>query len=76
MRTTVDLDADILVVVKHMAKERQQSLGRVLSTLVRQSLQPQQQVKARSGSIPVLPRKPDARPVTSQIVKELMDLEN
>jgi hypothetical protein len=43
---------------------------------VRQSLQPQREVKVRPGSIPVLPRKPDARPVTSQVVKELMDLES
>jgi hypothetical protein len=76
MRTTIDLDADILLVVKHLAQERQQSLGRVLSSLVRQSLQPQREAKTHSGSIPVLPRKPGARPVTSQIVKELMDLES
>jgi len=76
MRTTVDLDADILAVVKHLAEERQQSMGRVLSTLVRHSLQPQQGARVRSGSIPVLPRKPHARPVTSQMVKELMDLES
>lgn len=63
MRTTVDLDEDILKVARHLAQERSQSLGRVLSDLVREGL--------CSGVIPTLPRKPGARPVTMQEVKDL-----
>jgi hypothetical protein len=40
MRTTVDLDKDILRVAKYLAQERAQSPGRVLADLVRQGLQP------------------------------------
>ena len=72
MRTTIDLDEDILQVAKHLAKEREQSLGRVLSDLVRMSLQPAK-LTFRQGAIPVLPRIPGGRPVTSQAVKELLE---
>ncbi|MFL6464550.1 MAG: CopG family transcriptional regulator [Bryobacteraceae bacterium] len=75
MRTTVDLDEDILQVAKHLAQQRKQSLGRVLSDLVRQGLQPARQAAVRRGAIPTLPRKPGARPVTDQIVKELLEAE-
>ena len=76
MRTTVDLDEDILRVAKHLAQEREQSLGRVLSSLVRQGLQPASNVTARRGVIPILPRKPGAQPVTAQAVKELLEAES
>jgi hypothetical protein len=76
VRITVDLDADILAAAKQLAVKRQESIGRVVSDLVRQTLQSQPEMKVRPGSIPVLPRKPDARPVTSQMVTELMDLES
>ena len=71
MRTTVDLDEDILKVAKHLAQERAQSLGRVLSDLARQGLQPVSRPRVRAGVIPTLPRKPGARPVTMQEVKDL-----
>ena len=76
MRTTVDLDEDILRAAKDLAKERSQSLGRVVSELARKGLQPSaQRLDARNG-VPLLPRKPGARPVTSQMVKELLESED
>lgn len=75
MRTTVNLDEDILQTAKHLAQEREQSLGRVLSDLVRDGLQPKSKVIARRGAIPILARKPGARPVTAQAVKELLESE-
>ncbi len=71
MRTTVDLDEDVLRVAKHLAQQRGQSLGRVLSDLARQGLQPVVRPKARMGAIPTLARKPGARPVTLADVKDL-----
>jgi len=73
MRTTVDLDEDVLRVAKHLAQEREQSLGRVLSDLVRSGLQPKGKVSVRRGAIPILSRKPGAQPVTTQAVKELLE---
>jgi hypothetical protein len=76
MRTTVDLDADILAVARHLAQDRSQSLGRVLSDLVREALRPGERVVSGPGAIPVLSQKPNARPVTTQMVKDLMELDN
>jgi hypothetical protein len=76
MRTTVDLDEDVLRVAKHLAHEREQSLGRVLSDLVKRGLQPGGEIAVRKGVVPVLPRKPGARPVTSQHVRELLEAED
>lgn len=75
MRTTVDLDEDILQAAKHLAQEREQSLGRVLSDLVRDGLRPKGQAIARRGAIPILARKPGARPVTAQAIKDLLESE-
>lgn len=73
MRTTIDLDEDVLRVAKHLAQEREQSLGRVLSDLVRRGLRPSDKIAPRSGRIPILPRKPGAKPVTAQAVKDLLE---
>ncbi|MBV8808151.1 MAG: hypothetical protein JO033_05705 [Acidobacteriaceae bacterium] len=76
MRTTVDLDEDILSVAKHLAEEREQSLGRVLSDLIRRGLRPSGKRVVRHGILPTLPRKPGAKPVTSQAVRELIEIEH
>lgn len=75
MRTTVDIEDALLTVAKHLAQERQQSLGRVISELVRRGLQPSAQSPVSAGAIPVLARKPGARPVTAQAVSELLEAE-
>ncbi len=75
MRTTVDIEDDLLVLAKHLAQERQQSLGRVLSDLVRRGLQPAAQTPIAQGAIPVLARRPGARPVTAQVVSQLLEAE-
>jgi hypothetical protein len=75
MRTTIDLDEDVLGVVKDLARERHEPLGRVLSDLARKGLQPATSVTSRRGAIPTLARKPGARPVTSQAVRDLLESE-
>ncbi|MGA3202320.1 MAG: CopG family transcriptional regulator [Bryobacteraceae bacterium] len=76
MRTTVDLDEDILRTAKALARESEQSLGRVLSDLARRGLQPPPtKVKMRNG-VPLLMPKPGAGPVTSEHVKELLELDD
>jgi hypothetical protein len=76
MRTTVDLDEDVLRVAKDLARERDLSVGRVLSDLARRALKPSNQaVKVRNG-VPILPRKAGAKPVTSEIVKDLLESGN
>lgn len=76
MRTTLDLDEDILRAAKDLAAERSQSLGSVLSELARKGLQPSVPALDVRNGIPLLPRKPGARPVTSQMVKDLLESED
>jgi len=73
MRITIDLDEDILRVAEYLAQEREQSLDRVLSDLVRQGLQPARPIIVEHGVIPTLPPIPGARPVTTQVVKDLLE---
>ncbi len=67
MRVTVDLDEDILRVVKDSAREKGQTMGRVLSDMVRRGL---------ASGIPVFPRVPGRKPVTDEDVKALLELED
>jgi hypothetical protein len=76
MRTTVDLDEDILRVAKDLARESGQSLGRALSDLARRGLEPPARKATARGGIPVFPRLPGAKPVTSEMVKELLESED
>ncbi len=73
MRTTVDLDHDLLQLAKHLAREREQSLGRVLSDLVRKGLHSSDATRVRNGRIPTLSRRPEAQPVTTTAVQELLE---
>jgi len=75
MRTTVDLDEDILRTAKDLARERDQSLGRVLSDLARRGLRPSTRTAASRHGLPVLPRLPGARPVTADDVKDLAEMD-
>jgi hypothetical protein len=71
MRTMIEVPK----VAKHLAQECAQSLGRVLSDLVRQGLRPRGNPKVRSGVIPILARKPCSQPKTMQAVKDLQESE-
>jgi hypothetical protein len=73
MRTTLDLDEDILRAAKDLARERNQTLGRTLSELARRGLRPAARPQLRGRGLPVLPRKPGAKPVTSEMVKALLE---
>lgn len=73
MRTTVDLDEDLLEMARGLAAHRNQSLGRVISDFFRKGLQntaPSQTV--RSG-VRVILREDNAAPVTLEIVNQLRD---
>jgi hypothetical protein len=74
MRTTLDLDDDVLQAVKELATTRGTSAGRVASDLVRQALErPQRERRLRNG-VPLLsPRPGGAAPVTMKRVNELRD---
>jgi hypothetical protein len=73
MRTTLDLDEDVLQAAKELAAARGTTAGRVISELARKALAPARVARIRNG-VPLLPRRPDgaARP-TMKLVNALRD---
>ena len=73
MRTTLDIDDEVLRAAKELAAQRGVTAGKVLSDLARQALRPvSSEVEQRNG-VPLLPPREDARPVTLAAVNELRD---
>jgi hypothetical protein len=72
MRTTLDLDDDVLQAAKEMAALRGTTAGRVVSELARKALEPRQAGRVRNG-VPVLPRRRGTPLLTVQRVNELLD---
>jgi hypothetical protein len=73
MRTTLDLDEDILQAAKEIAAVRGTTAGKVVSELARRGLTPARAGRMRNG-VPLLTRRPAsaARP-TMKRVNELRD---
>jgi hypothetical protein len=73
MRTTLDIDDDILQAVKELASNRGATAGSVLSELARRALEPTDPPLIRNG-VPLLPRRPpgSAKP-TMALVNKLRD---
>ncbi len=73
MRTTLDLDDDILQAAKELAAARRTTAGKVLSELARKGLTSSPAGPVRNG-VPLLPRRPAGAPrPTMQLVNELRD---
>lgn len=72
MRTTVDIEDDVLLAAKEIARQRGKTLGQVLSELARHSLTRKAQVSQKHG-LPLFPIQPDAGIVTLELVNRLRD---
>jgi hypothetical protein len=73
MRTTLDLDEDVLQSAKEIAALRGTTAGKVVSDLVRRALQPSHRKSPMRNGVPVLSREtPRARLVTSTAVNALL----
>jgi hypothetical protein len=78
MRTTLQLDDDVLVEARVLARERRVSIGAVISDLVRKALKPPTEPSAvvqRSG-LRLLPVKPSGGVVDLALVNQLRDEES
>jgi hypothetical protein len=73
MRTTLDIDEDVLESAKELAAKRGTTAGRVLSELARSALAPRNRSSRMRNGVPVLPKKRGTRVVTSEIVNRLRD---
>ena len=73
MRTTLDIDDDVLQVAKELAALHGKTAGQVLSELARKGISPAGTYRIRNG-VPVLPRRAagTARP-TMKLVNEVRD---
>ena len=76
MRTTVDLDDDVLAAVRSLARAQGRSMGAVLSALARRGLADRTKIAedtSGSGGFPVFDVPSGGRPITSEMVREIQD---
>jgi len=71
MRTTLDLDEDVIVAARELAADRRQSIGSVISDLARRGLTPAR-IEA-DGDLPVIRVPAGAAPITPQMVRRALD---
>jgi hypothetical protein len=74
MRTTLELDDDLVIEAKKLARQQGLSLGRVITDLARKSLAESGPVKVRNG-FRLLPAKPGATRYGMELVNRLRDEE-
>jgi hypothetical protein len=67
MRTTVDLDPEILSAARQLAAARSISLGKALSELARRGLAPDKRISAKKA-FPTFEVSNGARPLTTEDV--------
>jgi hypothetical protein len=68
MRTTLDIDDDVLQAAKEIAANRSTTTGKALSDLARKALEPRGRKTVRNG-VPLMPRRPKgaARPTLERV---------
>lgn len=71
MRTTLDIDTDVLDVARAIAEAETRSLGSVISRLARRGLAPT--AVFGKGGLPHFPVPDDAPPITAAMVKAAID---
>ena len=73
VRTTLDLDDDVLLVLRELAEVQRVTIGRMTSLLVRRALERPESAPIRNG-VPLFPRRPSEAPrPTMRRVNELRD---
>jgi hypothetical protein len=74
MRTTLDLDEDVLQAAKELADVYGITAGKMLSNLARKALTPNGPTPKIRNGVPLLPRRPAGAPiVTMKLINELRD---
>ena len=73
MRTTLDIDDDVLSAAKELAELKGSTAGKILSELARKGLEPSGRARVRNG-VPLMPRQARGTPrMTMARVNELRD---
>jgi hypothetical protein len=73
MRTTLDIDDDVLQAARELAENRRKTIGQVITDLARQALAPSGRRAVRNG-VPLLARRRGGSPKpTMDLVNRLRD---
>lgn len=71
MRTTLNLDDDVLIAARELAAGERRSLGAVVSELARRGLTPAR--VASDDGLPVIRAAAGAAPITPEMVRRALD---
>lgn len=71
MRTTLDIDDDVITAARELARDERRSIGAVVSDLARRGLTPSR-VECERGR-PVIRSPRDAAPITPETVRRALD---
>jgi|CXWL01.1.fsa_nt_gi hypothetical protein len=74
MRTTLELDDDLILVGKRLADQRKTTLGRVVSDLLRLALTPGNEPRVKNG-VPLFKVRAGATKPSLDLVNHLRDAE-
>ena len=72
MRTTLQIDNDVLEAARSLAKAENRTVGQVVSRLARRGLAPRPQEATDSG-FPVFAVSADSPPITPEMVRRAAD---
>jgi hypothetical protein len=73
VRTTLNLEDDVLASAKAVALQQRRPLGEVISALLRKSLEPATSAPAERNGLPLFPLRSGASRVTPEIVQQLLE---
>jgi hypothetical protein len=73
VRTTLDLEDDLLAIARSMASHQRVSLGKAVSLLMRKGIEPSAQSTEVRNGLRVISRPAGATPVTLDIVNQLRE---
>lgn len=71
MRTTLEIDDDVVAAARELARDERRSLGAVISDLARRGLAPSR--IESGGRFPVITSPSDAPPITPEMVRRGLD---
>ena len=73
MRTTINIDDDVLAAVRRIAAAERMSVGAMISLLARQTLRPSPSSRTTRNGVALLPLRPGASIIISELVRRLQE---
>ncbi|MGH3544531.1 MAG: antitoxin [Mycobacteriales bacterium] len=75
MRTTLEIEDDVLAAARSLAHAQHRSIGAALSSLARRGLAPSVEIVPSAAGFPVFSVAPIGHPITSEVVRAAVDEE-